>query len=50
MALTILLFIIMLQKSEKETTLFKLFSSINGMKVIADVDQQWINETYNKIS
>ncbi|KAA6355699.1 MAG: hypothetical protein EZS28_048774, partial [Streblomastix strix] len=37
-------------KSEKETTLFKLFSSINGMKAIAEVDQQWINEVYNKIS
>ncbi|KAA6384943.1 MAG: hypothetical protein EZS28_019531 [Streblomastix strix] len=37
-------------KSEKETTLFKLFSSVNGMKAISDVDQQWINEAYNKIS
>ncbi|KAA6380598.1 MAG: hypothetical protein EZS28_023875 [Streblomastix strix] len=37
-------------KSEKETTLFKLFSSVNGMKAIADVDLQWINEVYNKIS
>ncbi|KAA6384454.1 MAG: hypothetical protein EZS28_020019 [Streblomastix strix] len=37
-------------KSEKETTLFKLFSSVNGMKAIADVDLQWINEAYNKIS
>ncbi|KAA6401426.1 MAG: hypothetical protein EZS28_003045 [Streblomastix strix] len=35
---------------EKETTLFKLFSSVNGMKAIADVDLQWINEAYNKIS
>ncbi|KAA6384392.1 MAG: hypothetical protein EZS28_020080 [Streblomastix strix] len=37
-------------KSEKETTLFKLFSSIKFMKAIADVDVQWINEAYNKIS
>ncbi|KAA6376472.1 MAG: hypothetical protein EZS28_028002 [Streblomastix strix] len=37
-------------KSEKETTLFKLFSSVNGKKAIADVDLQWINEAYNKIS
>ncbi|KAA6399857.1 MAG: hypothetical protein EZS28_004612 [Streblomastix strix] len=36
--------------SEKETTLFKLFSSVNGMKAIADVDLQSINEAYNKIS
>ncbi|KAA6397653.1 MAG: hypothetical protein EZS28_006823 [Streblomastix strix] len=37
-------------KSEKETTLFKLFSSVNGMKAIADVDDEWIDEIYNKIS
>ncbi|KAA6404183.1 MAG: hypothetical protein EZS28_000292 [Streblomastix strix] len=37
-------------KSEKKTTLFKLFSSVNVMKAIADVDLQWINEAYNKIS
>ncbi|KAA6370127.1 MAG: hypothetical protein EZS28_034345, partial [Streblomastix strix] len=37
-------------KSEKETTLFKLFSSVNGMKAVADVDLQWINEAYSKIS
>ncbi|KAA6393503.1 MAG: hypothetical protein EZS28_010967 [Streblomastix strix] len=35
---------------ENETILFKLFSSVNGMKAIANVDLQWINETYNKIS
>ncbi|KAA6392239.1 MAG: hypothetical protein EZS28_012231 [Streblomastix strix] len=35
---------------EKETTLFKLFSSVNVMKAIGDVDLQWINEAYNKIS
>ncbi|KAA6388956.1 MAG: hypothetical protein EZS28_015519 [Streblomastix strix] len=37
-------------KSEKETTLFKLFSSVNGMKAIADVDLKSVNEAYNKIS
>ncbi|KAA6363853.1 MAG: hypothetical protein EZS28_040621, partial [Streblomastix strix] len=37
-------------KSEKETTLFKLFSSINDMNAIADVDLQWLDEVYNKIS
>ncbi|KAA6397863.1 MAG: hypothetical protein EZS28_006610 [Streblomastix strix] len=39
-----------LVKTEKETTLFKFFSSVNGMKAIADVDLQWINEACNKIS
>ncbi|KAA6391422.1 MAG: hypothetical protein EZS28_013047 [Streblomastix strix] len=37
-------------KFEKESTTFKIFSSVNGMKAIADVNLQWINETYNKIS
>ncbi|KAA6359271.1 MAG: hypothetical protein EZS28_045202, partial [Streblomastix strix] len=37
-------------KPEKETTQIKLFSSVNGMKAVADGDLQWIKEAQNKIS